>query len=90
MLPGMRMGQNIPLLVKHYYGDGVTVRALLTEHRTAMVRKVRSRLSFLSPSAARNELIMCFNHRAVRTFGSFRRRRGELGYYYTFEELNRA
>lgn len=90
MLPDMRMGLNIPILVKHYHGDGVTVRALLTEHRTAMVRKVRGSLSFLSPSTARNELVMCFNHGGVRTFGSFRRRRGERGYYYTFEELNRA
>lgn len=90
MLPGMEMDTNIPDLVEFYYGGGLTVRALLTEHRTAMVRKVRAGLSFLSPAAARSELIMCFNHRGVRTFGSFRRRRGGRGFYYTFEELNRA
>lgn len=90
ILAGLKMGPNIPILAKHYYGDGVTVRDLLTEHRTAMVRKVRSGLSFLSPSAVRNELVMCFNYNGIRTFGSFRRRRGGRGYYYTFEVLNRA
>lgn len=90
ILSGLKMGPNIPILVKHYYGDGVAVRDLLTQHRTAMVRKVRAGLSFLSPSAVRNELVMCFNYNGIRTFGSFRRRRGSRGYYYTFEVLNRA
>lgn len=90
MLPGMIVGPNIPILVRHYYGDDTTVRALLTEHRTAMVRKVRGRLSLLAPVAAGSELVMCFRHKGVRTFGSFRRKRGDRGYYYAFEELNRA
>ena len=91
LLPGLAVDSNIPTLISHYYGDGVSARDLLAEHSTAVVRKVRPSLSFLSPSAARNELVVCFNYRSVRTFGSLRRRKGKRGYrYYSFEELIRT
>lgn len=90
MLPGMMVSLSVPIRIKHYYGGGVSARDLLTRHRTATVRKVRGRLSFFSSKTARNELVVCFNYNGVRTFGSFRRRRGDNGYYYTFEGLDRA
>ena len=90
MLPGMMVSLSVPIRIKHYYGGGVSARDLLTRHRTATVRKVRGRLSFFSSKTARNELVVCFNCNGVRTFGSFRRRRGDNGYYYTFEGLDRA
>ena len=89
MLPGMMVDLSVAIRIKHYYGDGVSARDLLTRHRTATVRKVRGRLSFFSSRTARNELIVCFNCNGIRTFGSFRRRRGANGYYYTFEGLDR-
>lgn len=90
ILPGLRMRPRVPLLAKHYYGDGVSVHDLLTRHRTAIVRKIHGRLSFISARTARNELVVCLNYNGVRTFGSLRRRRGRNGYYYELRGLDRA
>lgn len=90
MLPGMMVSLSVAFRIKHYYGGGVSARDLLTKHRTATVRKVRGRLSFFASRIAQNELVMCFNYNGIRTFGSFRRRRGDNGYYYTFEGLDRV
>ena len=90
MLPGMMADLSVAFRIKHYYGDGVSAHDLLTRHRTATVRKVRGRLSFFASRIAQNEIIVCFNYNGIRTFGSFRRRRGANGYYYTFEGLDRV
>ena len=90
ILPGLRMRPKVALLAKHYYGDGVSVHDLLTRHRTAIVRKIHGRLSFISARTARNELVVCLNYNGVRTFGSLRRRRGCNGYYYELRGLDRA
>ena len=90
ILPGMMVNLSVPIRIRHYYGGGVSARDLLTRHCAAAVRKARGRLSFFASRMAQNELVLCFNYNGIRTFGSFRRRRGANGYYYTFEGLDRA
>ena len=70
----------------------MTARRLLAEHSTAVVRRVNSRRSIRSVSVDGDELIVCFLHGGVRTFGSFVR--GDDGpgdtSRYAFRSLSRV
>lgn len=91
IMNGLMVPKNIPVQIKHYYKAEIKVSNLLTRHRTAIVRKVDTRRSLLGVSAARNELIVCFRYRGVRTFGLFARKTDHRrGAHYVFEELSMA
>lgn len=65
--------ENIPLLVKHYYPDGVTLTELLKHYVTGCVRKPKTKSSWLSKDRTRRHLIVCLNYKGVRTFCTFER-----------------
>lgn len=86
ILRNLRSGANIAYRIKYFYGDEITPRELLEEHRTAIVRKANPRRSLLSVSLAKRDLIICFSYNGIRTYGSFARR----GDSYIFMELSSA
>ena len=91
MLQGLQVERRAAFQVRSYYGRGMTARRLLAEHSTAVVRRVNGRRSILSVSVDGDELIACFLHGGVRTFGSFVKRDDGPGgtSYYAFRRLNR-
>ena len=92
LLRGLHVERRAAFQVRCYYGRGMTARRLLAEHSTAVVRRVRSRRSILSVSVDGDELIACFLHGGVRTFGSLVRRDDGPGgtSRYAFRSLSRA
>ena len=87
---GLRVDPRVPLQVRHYCGEGVTVSDLLDGHLAAMARRVHARRSLASVHVDRGELFLCFSYRGIRTFGSLVRRRGRRGYHYLLRGLSRA
>lgn len=87
---GLRVDPRVPLQVRHYYGEGLTVSDLLRCHLAAMARRVHARRSLASVHVDRGELLPCFSYRGVRTFGSLVRRRGKGGYHYALRGLSKA
>lgn len=92
ILSGLRVEQRVLPRIRLYHGEGVTVTDLLTEHRTAIVKRVRRYRSYVSVSVPRNEILICFCCGGVRTYGTFARRSKRSGYgdHYVFKELNKA
>ena len=90
ILPDLKVRPKAAMRIKHYYGDGVSPLDLLTGHRTAIVRKIRGRMSIVTRKTARDELLVCFIYNGVRTYGTLRGRRGRNGYYYELRGLDRA
>lgn len=93
ILSGLEVEPWVPPLIGLYHGEGVTVTDLLTAHRTAIVRKVHHYRSYVSVSTAKREIVICFRHNGVRTFGTFARRgggRGGGGDRYVFRGLGMA
>ena len=92
LLCGLRVEPRAAFQIRSYHGKGMTARRLLAEHSTAVVRRVRSRRSIFSVSVDGDELIACFLHGGVRTFGSLVR--GDDGpggtSRYAFRSLSRA
>lgn len=92
VLRGLRVERRVAFQTRSYYGRGMTARRLLARHSTAVVRRVRTRRSILSVSVDVDELIICFLHGGVRTFGSFVR--GDDGpggtFRYAFRSLSRV
>ena len=84
ILRGLKSKANIAHRTRHFYGEGVTPRELLENHRTAILRKANPRRSLLGVSLARKELIICFSYNEIRTYGSFIRK----GDHYIFRELS--
>lgn len=68
---GLRVDPRVAYQIRHYHGEGVTVSDLLGRSITGMARKVNRIRSLASVSVARDELLVCFLHGGVRTFGSF-------------------
>lgn len=92
ILAGLEVGDSIQGRIKQYYNEDVSVVDLLTEYSTGMVRKANNYLSFISTHVVKDELIICFRYKKVRTFGTFikRSRKGSNEVYYLFDELNKA
>ena len=92
ILSGLEVEDRVPPLITLYHGEGVTVADLLTAHRTAIVRKAHRYRSLVSVSVAKREILICFCHRGVRTYGTFARRAGRSGRgdHYMFKGLNMA
>lgn len=92
ILRDLRVEQTVAFQMRCYYGEGMTARRLLAEHRTAVVRRVSGRRSIFSVYVDRGELIACFLYGGVRTFGSFAK--GDDGPggtpRYTFKGLSQA
>ncbi len=79
LLPGLQVERRAALQIQCYHGRGMTARDLLARHCTAVVRRARGRRSALSVSVDGDELIACFVHGGVRTFGPLVRRDGGQG-----------
>ena len=92
ILFGLRIEPSVPHLIRRYHGEGVTVTDLLTKHRTDIVRKAHHYRSRVSVSAVKNEIIICFRRRGVRTFGTFAQKSDKSGgaNYYIFKGLSKA
>ena len=92
ILSGLRVDSRVPHLIGLYHGEGVTVTDLLTAHRTAIVRRAHQYRSLVSVSVAKKEILICFCHRGVRTYGTFARKAGRSGRgdHYMFKGLNMA
>ena len=92
ILFGLEVEDRVPPLIVLYHGEGVTVTDLLTAHRTAIVRRAHRYRSLVSVSVAKREILICFCHRSVRTFGTFARKAGRFGRgdHYMFKGLNMA
>ena len=92
LLHGLHVERRAAFQVRSYHGRGMTARRLLAEHSTAVVRRVRGLRSIFSMYVDGDELIVCFLHGGVRTFGSFVKRDDGPGgtSYYTFRRLNRV
>lgn len=92
ILLGLRVEPSVLPLIRRYHGEGVTVTDLLTEYRTDIVRKAHHYRSCVSVSAARNEIIICFRRRGVRTFGTFAQKSDTSGGgdHYIFRGLSKA
>lgn len=92
LLRGLHVERRAAFQIRCYYGRGMTAHRLLAEHGTAVVRRVSGRRSFLSVSVDGDEVIACFLHGGVRTFGSLVM--GDDGpggtSRYTFRSLSRA
>lgn len=73
--------ENIPLLVRHYYPNEVTLTELLRHHVTGCVRKPKTKSSWLSKTRTQRHLIVCLNYNGVRTFCTFERRVKTKEYY---------
>lgn len=78
--------ENIPKLIRFYYPDGVTLTDLIDKHRTGIVRRHDSKLSWLSNSIVKRQLYICFNYNGKRTFGVFVRKK-KTKYYYTMKTM---
>lgn len=91
IMNGLEVSRNVPVQIGHIYKEAVRVSDLLTEHRTAIVRRVNVGRSLLGVSVAKGELIICFRYKGIRTFGSFVRKADPLrGARYVFTELSLA
>lgn len=91
IVAGLRVDPRAALQVRHYHGEGVRVSDLLLRHLAAMARRVNARRSLASVSVDRGELLACFSHRGVRTYGSLVRRRDGGGYdHYVLRGLGKA
>lgn len=89
VMNGLVVQENVPAQILHYYKRQIKVPDLLTKHRTAIIRRVHAKRSLLAVSAAKKELIICFMHRGVRTYGTFVRKNDpERGAHYVFTELS--
>ena len=88
---GLRIDPRAALQIKHYHGEDVTVYDLLHSCVTGMARMVRPGRSLASVSVDKDELLVCFLHRGIRTFGSLVRRRDRNGgYHYVLTGLSKA
>ena len=87
---GLQVEARIAFRIKLYYGDDVTVNSLLAEHLTGMVKKTRDHRPYVQASLAKKELVICFCHNKVRTYGSFIREGGKPSGHYVFKELSKA
>ena len=90
ILSGLEVEDRVPPLIALYHGEGVTVTDLLTAHRTAIVRRAHRYRSLVSVSVAKKEILVCFCHRGIRTFGTFARKAGRSGRgdHYMFKGLS--
>lgn len=79
ILHDLEVKDGVQDLIELYHGEGVTVADLVKNCRTGIVRKARRYRSYVSVSAARNEIIVCFLRGGVRTFGTFARKSGRPG-----------
>ena len=89
ILSGLEVEDRVPPLIALYHGEGVTVTDLLTAHRTAIVRRAHRYRSLVSVSVAK-EILVCFRHKGIRTFGTLARKAGRSGRgdHYMFKGLN--
>ena len=92
ILRGLRVEHEVAFQMRCYYGEAMTVEKLLAGCRTAIVRRANRRRSVLSVSVDGSELIVCFLHEGVRTFGSFVKTDDGPGgtSHYVFRSLSRA
>ena len=92
ILSGLEVEDRVPPLIALYHGEGVTVTDLLTAHRTAIVRRAHRYRSLVSVSVAKKEILVCFRHKGIRTYGTFARKAGRSGRgdHYMFKGLNMA
>ena len=88
---GLRIDPRAASQIEHYHGGDVTVSDLLHSCVTGMARKVRPGRSLASVSVDKGELLVCFLHKGVRTFGPLVRRRDRNGgYHYVLTGLSKA
>ena len=89
---GLHVDPRVAHQIRHYHGEGVTVSDLLDRSVIGMARRVHRLRSLVSVSVARDELLVCFLHGGIRTFGSFVKSDGGPGgtTRYTFRGLSRA
>ena len=92
ILVGLEIGEKVPNQIKRCYSGSVSAIDLLTEHRTAIVRKANNYLSFISAHIVKDEQMICFCYNNVRTYGTFvkKSKKSSNGDYYLFEKLNKA
>lgn len=89
IMNGLLVEDNIPGQIEYYYKEAIEVPDLLTKHRTAIIRRVHVKRSLLGVSSTKKELIICFNYKGIRTFGSFiRETDSRRRAHYVFKELN--
>ena len=90
ILSGLVVEDRVPPLITLYHGEGVTVTDLLTAHRTAIVRRAHRHRSLVSVSVAKKEILVCFRHKGIRTYGTFAYKAGRFGRgdHYMFKGLN--
>ena len=86
ILRNLRAGANIAYRIRHFYGKELPPSKLLTDCRIGIVRKVNPAKSLLGMSIAKKELIVCFSHDEIMTYGSFVKNKDR----YIFKELSQA
>ena len=78
--------ENVSILIKYYYPEGVTLTDLITKYRTGIVRKHSDKASWISNLIVKRQLYICFNYKGKRTFGTFvRKKKGK--HYYTMKTM---
>lgn len=86
ILNHLNAGENIAMLVHHYYNGEVTLTDLITKYRTGIVRRY-SKISFLPKKIVNRQLYICFKFKEKRTFGIVVRKKKNNKYFYTMKTL---